>query len=306
MLLRVACNHVFDARNHVQTEAFLDKVISYVDMTVDWLGTSWPDGGGGEEFEDERNGRSPSAGNFSAMILQVDPEAPAWVHTAANAMLVLHIGGGAVGLVSGTVALAARKGARVHRMAGNVFFVSMLIMSAIGAGVAPFLPERASTLAGILTFYLVATAWMTIQRKEGAIGRFEIGAFVVALGLCAAALILGVQAMNSPTGTLDDQPFQAFFIFGTIAPLAAAFDLKVILRRGIAGARRIARHLWRMCVALFIAAASFFLGQPQVFPEAVRDSLLLLAPEIAILGLMVFWLLRVRFTNQFKTAQENL
>ena len=38
----------------------------------------------------------------------------------------------------------------------------------------------------------------------------------------------------------------------------------------ISGAQRITRHLWQMCVALFIAAASFFLGQAKVFPASVR------------------------------------
>jgi hypothetical protein len=52
-----------------------------------------------------------------------------------------------------------------------------------------------------------------------------------------------------------------------------------------------------MCVALFIAAASFFLGQPQVFPAALRGSALLLLPEVAVLGSMIYWLVRVRFTG---------
>jgi hypothetical protein len=52
-----------------------------------------------------------------------------------------------------------------------------------------------------------------------------------------------------------------------------------------------------MCVALLIAAFSFFLGQPQVFPASVRGSALLYIPEIAVLGLMIFWLVRVRFTH---------
>jgi hypothetical protein len=103
---------------------------------------------------------------------------------------------------------------------------------------------------------------------------------------------------NSPAGMLDGQPFQAAFAFTAVAALAAAGDLKLILHGGISGARRIKRHLSRMCVALFIAAASFFLGQPKVFPASVRGSFILFVPEIAILGLLVFWMIRVRRTLQ--------
>src|SRR5437868_6762467 len=48
-------------------------------------------------------------------------------------ILLVHIGGGGVGLLSGAVALSFRKGSRPHAVAGNVFFVSMLIASAAGA-----------------------------------------------------------------------------------------------------------------------------------------------------------------------------
>lgn len=37
------------------------------------------------------------------------------------------------GLLSGAVAMSSRKGFRWHRVAGNVFFVSMLTMATAGA-----------------------------------------------------------------------------------------------------------------------------------------------------------------------------
>ena len=57
--------------------------------------------------------------------LQVDPAAAWYVKDAAQALLVLHIGGGTVGLVSGSTALAVRKGGRLHRLSGAVFMVAM-------------------------------------------------------------------------------------------------------------------------------------------------------------------------------------
>ena len=148
-------------------------------------------------------------------ILYVSPDAPASVRYAADALLVLHIGGGTVGIISGAAALIARKGERLHRIAGTAFFVSMLIMAAIGASVSPFLPagfqhEAPNVIAGIMTFYLVVTSWVTIKRKDGGIGRIEIGGFVFALTVCAAAVIFIVEAMNSPTGTIGNTPPQAF------------------------------------------------------------------------------------------------
>lgn len=216
------------------------------------------------------------------------------------ALYFAHISMGAVGLLSGAAALSFRKGSRLHRAAGNIFFPSMLIMSAIGAYGSLYVPEMISVVAGVLTFYLVATAWMTVMRKEGETGLFEFGAVLVALAVAAAGFIFGLEAANSETGLKDGFPAGPHFFFGAVALLAAALDIRMILRGGVFGAQRIVRHLWRMCFALFIAAASLFLGQPQVFPESIRETQILYAPVIVVVVLMVFWLFRVLFTNWYK------
>ena len=76
----------------------------------------------------------------------------------------------------------------------------------------------------------------------------------------------------------------------------------MIARGGLVGTARIARHLWRMCTALFIAVGSFFLGQPQVFPDALRNAPVLRAvPVFLVLGSLVFWMIRVRSPNAFRS-----
>jgi hypothetical protein len=82
------------------------------------------------------------------MIIAINPESAAWIRLAARTVLVLHIGGAAVGLGAGTVALAFPKGGTVHRWAGNAFFVAMLTMSLLGAATAPLLPTPPQALQG--------------------------------------------------------------------------------------------------------------------------------------------------------------
>ncbi len=235
-------------------------------------------------------------------LLHVPAGSPWWLFAAANLILFLHVAGGSVGIVSGFVALLSRKGGRVHRVAGTVFFVSMLVMATIGAGASPFLPvpEMPNVFAGILVIYLVTTSLAAVRRKDGGIGRFEKGGLAVALGVVAAGVVYILMARNSPTGTIGKTPPQAFFVFAIVGAIAAAGDLKVILRGGISGAARIARHLWRMCIALTIASGSFFLGQQKVMPVWMQGSPWLFVPVFAPLLLMVFWLIRVRLGNRFK------
>jgi uncharacterized membrane protein len=236
------------------------------------------------------------------MILHLSPDAPLALRLGADALLALHIGGGTIGLLAGAAAVTVRKGGRAHRILGNVFFVSMAAMATVGATVSPLLHDRVSTVAGIFTLYLLATAWRAAHRRDPAVDRFDIAALLVALGVVAAGMTFILLQNASPTGMVDGQPPQAPWMFTIVSSIAALSDLKVILRRGITGAPRIARHLWRVCFALFIASGSLFFGQPQVFPKALQTSGLLAVPALAPIVLLVVWMLLVRLGRRFKTA----
>lgn len=238
------------------------------------------------------------------MILHIPAGSPWWLFAAANVVLFLHIAGGSVGIISGMVALFARKGGRLHRVSGTTFFVSMLIMATIGATASPFLPvpSMPNVVAGVLTFYLVATGWMAVKRKAGRIGRLERAGLGVALAVVAAGASFMVIAANSPTGRLDKTPPQAFLVFIVIGAVAAIGDFGLIRQGGVSGSARIARHLWRMSIALFIASGSFFLGQQRVMPVAMRGSPWLFVPVLVPLLLMIFWLIRVRFKSGMRVG----
>jgi hypothetical protein len=241
-------------------------------------------------------------------ILAVDPVAPWYVKGAADALLVLHIGGGGVGMVSGFAALAVRKGSHAHAIAGTVFFVSMLAMASVGATVSPFLPdgflhETTNVVAAIMTLYLLITSWAAIRHRDGQVGRLEIAGLATALAVCAAAIVFILIARSSPTGTIGDTPPQAFYVFLFVGGFAAGSDLRVILKGSIKGSARIARHLWRMCLSLSVATGSFFLGQQKFLPTFLHGSPLLFIPVFAPLVLMFYWLIRVRQTGWFKARK---
>jgi hypothetical protein len=212
--------------------------------------------------------------------------------------LIFHISAGTLGMLSGTAAMSFRKGSHRHRVAGNVFVIAMLSLAVSGAYLGFTKHQILNGLMGILTFYLVATAWWTARRRGGETGIFDWAALIVPLAVGTTLYTYGLAA-NSQTGSKGGYPAPAYFIFGSLALLFAAGDVRMLVRGGVSGTQRIARHLRRMCVALFIAAGSFFLGQQQVFPAALRKTNLLFIPAFLPLLLMIFWLFRVRFTNAY-------
>lgn len=212
-------------------------------------------------------------------------------------ILILHICAGTIGCLSGAVAVSLRKGSRRHALAGIVFVISMLSLAASGAFMALMKSQPGNVLGGTVTFYLVATAWLTAKRREGAPGIFDWGALLLVSALAAVALTWAVEAATSPTGLKLGYPPGPYFLLGSVALLATIGDVRMMVRGGIAGTQRIARHLWRMCFAWFIASSSIFLARQQLFPAIMRKTGALFLLSFMPLMLMIFWLIRVRFKN---------
>jgi uncharacterized membrane protein len=216
-------------------------------------------------------------------------------------LLTLHISSGLVGILSGAAAMTFRKGSRRHGMAGTVFVIAMLCMAGAGAYMAVMKSQTANIIGGVMTLYLVSTAWATARRKDGETGIFDWGALLAVLTTGAVLVVHGMEAVYSPTGLKDGYPPVLFLIWGSVAALSAAGDIRMLVRGGVFfGAQRIVRHLWRMCFGLFIASGSFFLGQQKVFPVALRGLKVWFVPAFLPLLLMIFWLIRVWFTKAYK------
>jgi hypothetical protein len=219
---------------------------------------------------------------------------------AINPLLVhVHVIMGTVGLLSGAAAMILRKGSRWHINVGKAYFGSMLIMSVIGAYGSYFVPEMISVIVGALTFYLVITAWLTVRHVESKMSWPLIASAVLAILIAASGYYFGIEALMSKDGTKDGFPYGIYFFFSSVALMAGVMDIRVILRGGIFGKQRLLRHLWRMCFSLLIAAASLFLGQPQVFPESIRKPQLLMIPVLVVLISLLFWLIKVAVSKRF-------
>jgi hypothetical protein len=209
-----------------------------------------------------------------------------WLH---QGIMGVHIAGGMVAILSGTTAVAARKGGPLHARAGTWFFAAMLVLGVTASILEPFRsPTPGSPVGGIIVCYFVATSWVAARRRDGTTGRFEIVACVAALGLGAAMVWGGF--MGTATTPVGRGPV---FAFAGLCLLAGLLDLNAILRT-LTAVQRISRHLWRMCFAFFIATGSFFLGQQDVMPRAVQGSPILFVLAFAPFGVMAFWLVRLR------------
>jgi uncharacterized membrane protein len=103
-------------------------------------------------------------------------DAPPWIVPA-------HVVAGGLALVFGYIALYAAKGASLHRKSGILFVYAMLTMSLTGALMDALITTRmsVSVVAGLVTFYFVTTALLTVRP------RLEMSAWID-----AAAMVFGL------------------------------------------------------------------------------------------------------------------
>ena len=217
-------------------------------------------------------------------------------------LLPIHIAAGGLAIVFGYAALFVKKGGTLHRRSGMLFVYAMLVMG-ITASILEFLKSAAATnvVAALMAVYFVGTALTTVRPPSRWTRAINAAALTVAIGLALLSIVGGVKGINTPGLSSGGVPFRTIgmmsFILATVLTLAAAGDVR-IMRSGMPrGGPRLARHLWRMCFAMFIAAGSFFSIRERVariLPEPFTTGPMRALPILVLFGAMFYWLWRVR------------
>ena len=213
-------------------------------------------------------------------------------------VLAFHVATGMIALLAGFIAIAVGKGGKWHRRSGIIFVYAMIATGITAAGIAVYAGKPGT--GGVLTAYLVFTAWTTVKPLPGDRRRMDIGLMALAFIIAAVTYTFAFVALGRPGNHLDGVPAGMLFFMATIILLAAIGDARMIRAGGIKGTRRLARHLWRMCFGLFIASGSFFLGQMKFIPEPVRIVPLIVVLGVSPLVVLLYWMWRVRLRQNLR------
>ena len=233
------------------------------------------------------------------------------LHAITLLAFAIHISAGTLALCSGTVAAFARKGGRVHRGAGNLFFGAMLVMAAFAAYLAVVMPNQLlNVVISLFTVYLVGTGWMTVRLDENRVNPAEWIALLIAILICAPFAILSVQLIGGlPTLFKSAVPFKgplpiAIYVFTCVLIIAVIGDARMVFAGGVHGMARISRHLWRMCLGLTLAFGSAFTnGAARLLPGPYHVPPLFFLPQFLPIGLLLFWMVRVRLPNRLRMSE---
>ena len=214
-------------------------------------------------------------------------------------LLSIHVMAGLLSIAAGAVALWAFKGSPLHRKSGLVFVGAMLTMASTGAVIAIAKPDPGTALGGALVFYVVCTALLTVKRTVAQSRGWLVALMLMAFAIGATELSLGAAAARTPEHMFGKYPAAFYYVFAVVALLCASGDARTLWLGRLDGVRRLVRHIWRMCFAMWFATTSFFIGQAKVFPEPLRHMIGLRAvPVVLVLVVMFYWLGRVRMKRR--------
>ena len=79
---------------------------------------------------------------------------------------IIHIASGITGFVVAPIALISKKGGRVHRKWGKVFFWSMTVVALTAVIMAPMHGNIFLTLVAVFSFYLAFSGYRSLYRKD--------------------------------------------------------------------------------------------------------------------------------------------
>lgn len=220
----------------------------------------------------------------------------------------VHIVIGMVVILSGITAFLVKKGSRQHKLAGQCFVISQVIMGIVVLAQACFTPNKISSLGILFTcliVYLVMSAWLTIHRLSvNRVSSIEVLMPFVALCITTAGLVMGFDSLYHPSTAKDLPPTEAYFFFSAIAFIAMILDVRHLNKRGLQGKQGIVRHVWRMSFALCFAVSAPF-SQGGVVLTWIRENPVLSISQMLFVIVAIFWMYRLLFARR-RAVQKNI
>ncbi len=200
-------------------------------------------------------------------------------------VLVLHISGGAVGLIAGTINLIKTKGDRLHRKVGKAFLFAMITAGASSLLLSVLHPNYFLFMVGVFTLYLVGTGERYLYLKKLGEGQQATAIdWILTLGMIVFGF--GFMALGAYQLWKGEQFGVVFLVFGFFGLRLAQKDVRYYRHTVDSKKFWLVAHLQRM-IGCYIAALTAFLvvNNGTFIPPIVAW----LSPTVILVPLIVRW-----------------
>ncbi len=198
-------------------------------------------------------------------------------------LLLLHIFGGGIGLLSGTINIIRKKGDKKHKLTGKFFLYGMMLSGVSALALSVMHPNYFLFIVGIFTLYMVSTGERYLFLKQLLNGQSPIfldwilaGSMLV-FGI--AFIVFGIKIY------LQQEKFGlVFLVFGYISLRFVYSDWQNYTGKAKHKNYWLLAHLQRMTGA-YIASLTAFLVVNKLLPGII----IWLLPTILLTPLIFIW-----------------
>ncbi|MHA8052589.1 hypothetical protein [Aquirufa sp. Wall-65K1] len=194
-------------------------------------------------------------------------------------LLCLHIAGGGLGLLVGTLILFLRKGDRNHRKLGLLFYGGMCLAGATSLLMAIIHPNYFLFIVGIFTLYmnLSAKRYLRFKKKEQQAQFFDyvISVFMLIFGL----IFIGFGAYLLFKSQIFGLVFLTFgfiglrFVYQDYRFKQSAYSIKLAW---------LSNHIQRMMGTYIASLTAFLVVNSSIFPQFIPSFVFWLLPGIIV------------------------
>lgn len=205
-----------------------------------------------------------------------------------NALLALHIIGGAAGLITGTINIVRKKGDKKHKLTGKVFTYGMLTAGFSALLLSLLHPNYFLFIVGIFTIYMVATGNRYLYLKLlGQAQKPTLLDWSLTIGMLLFGLaFIGIGAYHLVKGNNFGI---VFIVFGFVGLRFVKTDFDNYGGKPKETNYWLMAHLQRMLGAYIAATTAFLVVNLKYLPVELPGIVFWLLPTLLVTPLILRW-----------------
>ncbi|MGX5202106.1 hypothetical protein [Aliikangiella sp. IMCC44632] len=207
-----------------------------------------------------------------------------------NSIIVVHVLLGSIAFLVGGITLFSKKGGRVHKTSGKIFYISMVVSVALTllVSVSPNHISPSLFQIGVLSLYFLIGGKRSIGLKQPN-PRLFIDRSLATIVICVSLFIMAYSVV------LDGSFNPLRTVFGSIGIAFGVFDLILFKQPQTIKRKWLVLHLSKMLGGYTAAVTAFFVAQ-----QILTGYYDWFMPSVFGLSYILFWLLKLK---AFKLAR---
>ena len=205
--------------------------------------------------------------------------------SSIRSLIFTHVTLGGLAFFIGGITLFSKKGSRLHKLTGKIFYISMVVSVSITL-VISILPNHVSTTMfhiGILSLYFLIGGRRRSIRFKNSNHRFYIDKLLAYTVVSVSLIIMSYSVV------LDGNFHPLRTVFGTIGIVFGLLDLKLFKHPHNIKKKWLFLHLSKMLGGYTAAVTAFFVAQ-----NILSGYFNWFLPTIIGLSYIAFWMLKLK------------